>query len=263
MFPVGDSPKSRTRPWANYLLIAINIGTFAYMLTLQSSITLPINVFNALSREAANGVCYGLLTAPTELDLFFCEFGFQPREFFDITARQPAIPEPDRPTILATVITAQFIHGGWLHIGGNMLFLFVFGDNVEDRFGHLRYLLFYLAAGIVATITQGLIDPDSLIPVIGASGAVAGVLGAYLYLYPRATVYVVIPFLFLIFIPLPIPAFIMIGVWFLQNLLSGFAALGSTSDPAAGIAWFAHIGGFLFGLLLAYMVGKPKRKYRR
>ncbi len=247
----------------NYLLIAINIGVFVYMLTLQSQLSLPVNVFQALSVEAANGICYGLLTVPTELDLFYCEFGFQPREFFDVVARQPAIQEPDRPTILATIITAQFIHGGWLHIGGNMLFLWVFGDNVEDRFGHLRYLLFYLTAGIVATITQGLIDPDSLIPIIGASGAVAGVLGAYLYLYPRATVYVVIPFLFLIFIPLPVPAFIMIGVWFFQNLLSGFATLGNTADPSAGIAWFAHIGGFLFGLLLAYMVGKPKRKYRR
>ncbi len=262
MFPIGDSPRSRSEPLTNYLLIGINLGVFVYMLTLESSVALPRGVFQALSTEAANGVCYGLLTVPSDLDLLFCEFGFQPQEFFDIVAGEPSIPEPDRPTILVTLVTSQFLHGGWLHVAGNMLFLWVFGDNVEDRFGHFRYLLFYLVAGAFASVVQGIIDPDSLIPVIGASGAVAGVLGAYIYLYPRATVYVVIPFLFLIFIPLPVPAFIMIGIWFLQNLLAGFAELGSTADPGAGVAWFAHIGGFLFGLLIALMAGKPRKKRR-
>jgi membrane associated rhomboid family serine protease len=263
VFPIGDSPKTSIRPWINYLLIVVNIGVFVYMVTLETQLGISGPAAQTLARQSLEGVCYGLLTPPTELDLFFCEFGFQPREFFDVVARSSGIPEPDRPTILSTIITSQFIHGGILHIFGNMLFLFVFGDNVEDRLGHLRYLLFYLVAGIVAAIVQGIADPDSVIPVVGASGAVAGVLGAYIYFYPRATVYVVIPFLFLIFIPLPIPAFIMIGAWFLQNLWAGYLELGSATDASAGVAWFAHIGGFLFGLLMAFVAGKPKRKYKR
>ena len=258
MLPIGDSPRSRTVPWVNYLLIALNIGVFVYTLTLETQIGLAGPAARALANESLNGICYGLLTFPNEIDLFFCEYGFQPREYFDVAAGESAIANPDRPTIFATVVTSQFIHAGFLHFAGNMLFLWVFGDNVEDRFGHGCYLLFYIAAGAIAAIIQGAIDPQSVIPVVGASGAVAAVLGAYLYLYPRATVYVLIPFLFLIFIPLPIPAFIMIGVWFLQNLLAGYAELGSATDAGGGVAWFAHIGGFVFGFLLAVIVASPR-----
>jgi membrane associated rhomboid family serine protease len=135
-----------------------------------------------------------------------------------------------------------------------MLFLWVFGDNVEDRLGHERFLGFYLLGGIVASLTQGLLEPGSLIPVIGASGAVASVLGAYLLFFPRATVQAVIPFFLLVFLPFRIPAVLMIGLWFAQNLLSGYFALTSAADPSQGVAWFAHIGGFLFGLAAAWVV---------
>ena len=140
-----------------------------------------------------------------------------------------------------------------------MIFLWVFGDNVEDRLGHLTYLLFYLAAGVVAALVQGAVEPTSVIPIVGASGSVAGVLGAYLLFYPKATVYVVIPFFLLIFIPIPLPAVVMIGFWFLQNLLAGVASLGDAANPDTGVAWFAHLGGFAFGLLIALAFRNRRR----
>lgn len=251
MIPVGDSPRLRSFPWVNYALIAINVGVFIYMLTLSNDLPGARAVAAIEARQAADSICYGFVTAPTEVNRFFCEYGFQPREFFDILGGQSAVSDPDRRTILMTILTAQFIHGGWFHIAGNLLFLWVFGDNVEDRFGHLVYLVFYLAAGAMAALVQGVIDPDSVVPVVGASGAVAGILGAYFLMFPRATVYVVIPFFFLLFVPLPVPAVFMIGLWFVQNLLAGFAELGAHASPSSGVAWFAHIGGFLFGMAVA------------
>jgi membrane associated rhomboid family serine protease len=168
---------------------------------------------------------------------------------------------------VVTLVTSIFLHGGWLHIAGNMLFLWVFGDNVEDRLGHIGYLLFYLVGGMAASIAQVAIDPESLVPIVGASGAVAAVLGAYFIWYPGATVNVIIPFFVLIFIPLPVPAIIMIGLWFLQNLVAGYASLGTDIAGEGGIAFFAHIGGFVYGMILAILlfnVGRrrrPKRAY--
>jgi membrane associated rhomboid family serine protease len=153
-----------------------------------------------------------------------------------------------------------YLHAGFLHILGNMLFLWVFGDNVEDRLGHLGYLLFYSAAGVVASLAQGVIDTDSVVPNVGASGAVAGVLGAYIVYFPKATVTTLIP-IAIILIPFPIPAWIMIGIWFLQNLLSGFATLATVDAGDGGIAFFAHIGGFVFGavVVLLFLRGAGKR----
>jgi membrane associated rhomboid family serine protease len=145
----------------------------------------------------------------------------------------------------ATVITSMFMHGGWLHLGFNMLFLWIFGDNVEDSMGHLRYLIFYLLCGVAAAMAQALVNPDSTIPMIGASGAISGVLGAYLLLHPRATIrtFIVLGF----FITMAhLPALIVLGIWFLLQL--GSAAFSSSAEP--GVAFWAHVGGFVAGMAL-------------
>ncbi|MGK2965648.1 MAG: rhomboid family intramembrane serine protease [Tepidiformaceae bacterium] len=253
MIPVGDSPQSRTIPWITWSLILANIFVFVWMLTLDNTVPASNATATADFAEQTSGVCYGFRTLPTELDRAFCQFGFQPDEFFDTVAGDTGTTEVDTVMVLLTVVASAFVHGGWLHIIGNMLFLWVFGDNVEDRFGHLRFLVFYLASAVAATLAQGFMDPSSAIPVVGASGAVAGVLGAYLLFYPRATVRVVIPFFILIFIPIPIPAVIMIGIWFAQNLFAGVASLGPETSAESGVAFFAHIGGFLFGVLIAFL----------
>ncbi|TVQ00883.1 MAG: rhomboid family intramembrane serine protease [Planctomycetaceae bacterium] len=148
-----------------------------------------------------------------------------------------------------TILTCMFLHGGWMHFLGNMWFLFIFGDNVEDRFGHLGYLLLYLGTGIAAAVSHWATDMNSPIPTIGASGAIAGVMGAYALLYPHARVMTVLPiFIFLHFFVLPAPVFL--GIWFVFQMVSGVAA-GSGST---GVAWWAHIGGFIAGALLALVV---------
>jgi membrane associated rhomboid family serine protease len=156
------------------------------------------------------------------------------------------------------VFTAMFLHGGWLHLGGNMLFLWVFGNNVEDKIGRVRYLLFYLFCGLVATAGQIVVGSDSVIPNLGASGAIAGVLGAYLVMFPRRRVYSIVPIIF-VFTLMPLPAVVVLGFWFVLQFFSGVTSFGS--DINGGIAYFAHIGGFVAGLLLALLFF-PKERLR-
>lgn len=259
MIPIGDSLRARRVPWVNYVFILANIMAFVYLLTLSTE--LPASPREQVRQAQAQtaGVCYGFRAAPAEVDRFYCEWGFQPREFFDYVQGDQAGGTQSRLEVLLTIVTSIFLHAGWLHVAGNMLFLWVFGDNVEDQLGHVAYAAFFLAGGVVAALVQGLMDTASVVPVVGASGAVAAVLGAYIRFYPRATVTVSFPVLF--FLPLPVPAVLMIGVWFVQNVLAGFATVGSAADPGVGVAWFAHIGGFLFGLLVAVML--PRRRPRR
>ena len=156
----------------------------------------------------------------------------------------------------------MFMHAGWLHILGNMLFLWVFGDNVEDALGHVRYLVFYLIVGLAATATQIALSMDSLVPGIGASGAIAGVMGAYLVMFPRARIAVFMPLFFFLGAPY-IPAAALIGIWFLMQLFTGVASLGQAAGDS-GVAWWAHVGGFLAGVLLVnlFRVGRrPRRRY--
>lgn len=245
-----------------YGIILLNIAVFIYLLNLPATSPGDPRTFNQELRAQEDGVCYGLAVAPSEANRFICKWAWQPKEFFDNLAGRSDVPGPDRPQILVTILTALFIHGGWLHIFGNMIFLWVFGDNVEDRLGHFAFLVFYLVSGIVASLVQGFVSPASLVPVLGASGAIAGVLGAYLIFFPRATVRVVIPFFLLILIPIPVPAILMIGLWFIQNLFSGVATISSAAAPDQGTAWFAHIGGFVFGMLIALWVSPFARKNR-
>ncbi len=248
MIPIGDSARSRRVPWMNYVFVLVNIGVFIYSLTLSQTPVGGRDQQQADFEAQRQSICYGHAAAPTQIDRFYCRWSFQPREWFDNVRGESADGQGRDPRILVTLITAIFLHAGWLHIGGNMLFLWVFGDNIEDRLGHIGYALFYVMGGAVASLIQGFASPDSVVPVVGASGAVAAVLGAYIVWFPVATIIAVIPLLF--FIPLPVPAFIMIGLWFVQNLLAGYATLGTAAAPDAGVAWFAHIGGFAFGFLL-------------
>ena len=153
-----------------------------------------------------------------------------------------------------TVVTAMFLHGGWLHLLGNMLYLWIFGDNVEDRLGHGRYLLLYVAGGAAAALAQVAIAPDSRIPMLGASGAIASVLGAYIVLYPRASVYTWVPIFLGI---IRIPAVVWLGLWFALQLLSGVASLGA--QQSGGVAFFAHAGGFVAGVVLVKLLDRGPR----
>jgi membrane associated rhomboid family serine protease len=154
-----------------------------------------------------------------------------------------------------TVFTAMFMHGGWMHLIGNMLYLWIFGDNVEDRLGHAKFLIFYLLCGIAATFAQVLVDPSSNIPNLGASGAIAGVLGAYLLMYPRGSVRVLMGRAII-----PMPALIVIGFWALLQLVNGFGAIAATEQTAGGgVAYMAHVGGFVAGLILAPLMGGTRQ----
>jgi membrane associated rhomboid family serine protease len=185
----------------------------------------------------------------SEFNLALAALGFVPASYFsghNTAAGDIAVP-PD-----LTILTSMFLHGGILHLAGNMLYLWIFGNNVEDAFGHLRYLLFYLVCGATAALAMAYIDPSSRVPMIGASGAISGVLAAYVLLYPRAHVTVIVP-LGIIPWPFSIAAMWVVGFWFLIQLISAGLA-----DPGqAGTAWWAHVGGFAAGLLLTPLL-KPR-----
>ena len=172
-------------------------------------------------------------------------YGMIPARLFG-TAALP--PDLDTVPPWATVFTSMFLHSGWLHIGGNMLFLWIFGNNIEDVLGHVRYLLLYLLSGFAAAMGQALFDPASTIPMVGASGAIAGVLGAYLLIYPNANVHVLVLIIIIVRI-VTIPAWTMLGVWFGAQLLSGLMSKGG-----AGVAFWAHVGGFVAGVVLVLLM---------
>ncbi len=171
-------------------------------------------------------------------DAFVVQWAFVPSRFLSNPAAD-----------FLTLFTSMFMHGGWLHLGGNMLYLWIFGDNVEDRFGHIKFLVFYLVCGLAATATQLAFTLNSDIPNLGASGAIAGVLGAYILLFPRGRVSVLQGMRVI-----PVPALIVIGFWFILQLFSGLGSISSASETG-GVAFMAHVGGFIAGLLLAYLFG--------
>ncbi len=159
---------------------------------------------------------------------------------------------------LVNVVTAMFVHGGFFHLAGNMLFLWIFGDNVEDRLGHLRFIVFYLLCGFVAAFAQAALNPDSLVPMVGASGGIAGVMGAYLVLYPRSRVLMLFPFPVILF---ELPALVFLGIWFLVQFLNGINQLPVFERNAisGGVAFWAHVMGFVAGLILVLIMRRPER----
>ena len=216
MIPIGDNTPRHRKPWVNYLIVASCVLTFLFELGLGSRIDEIVHIF---------GVIPASITA--------------------LLGGNPEVPA----LVALSLVTALFLHAGWLHLLGNMLFLWIFGDNVEDRLGHLRYLAFYLVCGIGANLVQVASDPGSPIPLIGASGAIAGVLGAYLVLYPRAWITVLIPILFILW-PVSVPVVIVLLVWFLTQLGSGVMAITEASQATGGVGYWAHVGGFVIGALL-------------
>jgi membrane associated rhomboid family serine protease len=177
-------------------------------------------------------------------DAFIMKWAFVPSRFI-------ANPAAD----ILTLFTSMFMHAGWIHLGGNMLYLWIFGDNVEDRFGHVKFVIFYLLCGLVATAAQLVFSLDSIIPNLGASGAIAGVLGAYILLFPRARVSVLQGARVV-----PVPALIVIGLWFVLQLFTGIGSIASTVDTG-GVAYMAHVGGFVAGFVLTFLFrGNPRAR---
>ncbi|MCC6174758.1 MAG: rhomboid family intramembrane serine protease [Chloroflexi bacterium] len=228
MIPIGDEPApSQGWPVVNLTLILANIAVFAYELSLGDAVQ-------------------GLLQSA----------GVVPLEF----TRQIDLPPPAPLGLYGTtLITSMFLHAGLLHIGSNMLYLWIFGDNVEARLGHARYLLFYFLAGLGAGAAQIFFNANSQIPSVGASGAIAGVLAGYLLLFPSATIRTLI-FLgpFITFTRLP--ALILIGIWFVTQLFSGLVSIGRT-EQTAGVAFWAHVGGFVVGLILVKLLAPRQHSY--
>jgi len=232
MLPLKDDVPSRSFPLFTVLLVAANVAAFLYQLSLE---------------VGATGPARGAATA------FVMEFGAVPCRLTGLC------PTDDFPAPFLTIFTSMFLHGGLFHIVGNMLYLWIFGDNVEDTLGHARFLVFYLLSGVGAAAAQVLMSPDSRIPMVGASGAISGVLGAYLFLFPHASVLTLITFGFFIRF-VQIPAVIVLGFWIVVQVLNGLISTGAAGREG-GVAWFAHIGGFVTGVLLLFLL-RPRANRR-
>jgi membrane associated rhomboid family serine protease len=222
VFPLKDDNPSRTTPIFTIALIIANVLVFIYQVSLEIGGT-----------EGARAA-----------ESFIREFGLVPCR---LTGSCPA--PADLPSPVLTIFTSMFMHGGWFHVGGNMLYLGIFGNNIEDTLGHVRYLLFYLASGVAAALAQVVVNPSSDVPMVGASGAVSGVLGAYLLLFPHAhvTTLIILGFFFRV---VRVPALIVLGFWIVLQVLNGLGSFGARG----GVAFFAHIGGFLAGMALLFVL---------
>jgi membrane associated rhomboid family serine protease len=219
MIPLRDENPSLRPPVVTRVLIALNVIAFVYELMLGPGLR-------------------GL----------FLSWGLVPAR---ITAALAG--EGNLVPALATALTSTFLHAGWLHLIGNMWYLWIFGDNVEDQLGHVRYLLFYIVAGLASGVLHVAFNRGSTIPTVGASGAIAGVLGAYLTLFPRARVITLVP-LIVFFQVMSLPAVVVLGLWFVFQFFSGALALAYTSGSTGGTAWWGHIGGFAFGVLFGRLL---------
>lgn len=187
----------------------------------------------------------------------------QLEQFFQLYAVVPEQLTTNLASEWPTLFTSQFLHGGWWHLISNMVFLWVFGNNIEERLGHFKYLIFYLACGALAALCQWFIGMNSEIPSLGASGAISGVLGAYIIRFPHARITTLI-FLGFFVTTISVPAMVMIGIFFIQNVISGLASLQAAANMSVetgGVAYWAHIGGFVFGMILAPLFGLFKRDY--
>jgi membrane associated rhomboid family serine protease len=219
MIPISDENPTRMTPFITWGLIAACAAVFFWQLTFDEH----------------------------ESEELIFTLGFVPRNLFG------RVVETDNTGLSpwVTIFTSMFMHGGFLHIGGNMLYLWIFGNNVEDAMGHARFLLFYLICGVAAALSEGIVSPDSAVPMLGASGAISGVLAAYVLIYPRTRITVIIPLGILLY-PTKISAFYVVGFWFLLQVLNAF----TNSPGAPGTAWMAHVGGFALGLALTPVLSR-------
>ena len=192
--------------------------------------------------------------------VFFHEISLNQWELNHFISRYGVVPDRFQ---YADLITSMFLHGGWLHLIGNMWFLWIFGDNIEDILGHAKFLLFYLLSGIAAAMVHAYLNTNSTVPTVGASGAIAGVMGAYLVKFPHSRILTLVP-IFIFITTLEIPALIMLLYWFAIQIFSGIGSVGDSQVSRGGVAWFAHVGGFVAGILLVYMLGTRERyRHRR
>ncbi|MBD2344154.1 rhomboid family intramembrane serine protease [Anabaena subtropica] len=231
MVPLRDNNPTTITPYVTYGLIAANILVFLYQLSLSPQ------ELQGLFQIAALVPCQISDTCPSGLS-------------------NPLIPE------WLTLVTSQFLHGGFLHLAGNMLFLWVFGNNIEDKLGHIKYLIFYLLCGVLAALSQWFFSQNSTIPALGASGAIAGVLGAYIFRFPKSQILTLIPLGFF-WTTIRLPALFFLGFWFFQQAFYGIASLQARSNigmESGGVAYWAHAGGFVFGVVLAPLFGLYKRR---
>lgn len=227
MIPLRDVNPAGRHPYVTVGLILVNAAFFFYELSL----------------------------GPQGLETFLFDSAFVPARMFGDGAGGLGFAT-------GSILLSMFLHGGWMHFLGNMLFLWVFGDNIEDELGHVRFVVFYLAAGYAAALAHAFANPASGLPAIGASGAIAGVLGAYLLLHPKAPIVTLI-FLGFFITTTRVPAIVYLPIWFLIQLFSGVASLGAASTvETGGVAWFAHIGGFVAGPLLIFLLRPRGRKPR-
>ncbi len=230
MIPLKDDAPRSTTPWVNYFLITVNLLVFLFEVML----------------------------APGPRQVLTFEFGFVPAR---VSALMGGSHRMTAEAAFLPMLTSMFLHASWLHVLGNMWFLRIFGDNVEDHLGHFSYLLMYLLSGIAAALLHLFFNFGSQVPSVGASGAIAGVMGAYFVLYPRARVLTLVPFLFVWLVWLP--AWVMLGYWFVIEFLSGAAsAVAATAQTTGGIAFWAHVGGFVAGIILIKLFPSRPRRYR-
>lgn len=244
MIPLKDNIPPRTTPVVNYAMIGLTAVAFFLQFTGERGAL--IEKYGMIPKRVLN--------PDAEITMPVMQRVVDPRtgQVGQIQRGERRVAEPPIPVWL-TLLTSVFLHGGWLHFLGNMWFLHIFGDNVEDRFGHVGFVVFYLVCGMLAGLAHLASAPDSTVPTIGASGAIAGVMGAYLLLYPRAMVLTLVPiFFFLQMVVLPAPIFL--GIWFLIQFFQGAASV--TTTQTAGVAWWAHIGGFVVGMAAVWILGR-------
>jgi membrane associated rhomboid family serine protease len=231
MIPIRDDTPRFSTPYITYFIIALNVAVFLFELSV-----------GAQSHRDLNGLMF--------------QFGVVPMRFERALAGTSQL---SLPALSLTILTSMFLHAGWLHIIGNMWFLWIFGDNIEDYLGHFPYLIFYLVSGFAASLTHILLNLGSKVPSVGASGAIAGVMGAYFVLYPRARVLTLVP-LIIFFTFWWLPAWIFLGFWFVFQFLSGTATSIAENQGSGGIAFWAHVGGFVTGIVLIKLM--PERPGR-
>ena len=217
MIPIRDQIRTRRTPIVNYLLIALNVIIFIF------------EWFSGATQDSA----------------LMSQLAFIPANFTS---------SPLNPGNVTSIFTSMFMHAGLMHLAGNMLYLWIFGDNVEDRLGHIPYLIFYLVGGVFASLTHAFLNPNSILPTVGASGAIAAVLGAYLIFYPRSRVQTFIPIGYFMTLR-SLPASLLLAFWFILQLFNGVLSLG-IADDVGGTAFWAHIGGFVMGVIVALVIGK-------
>ena len=275
MIPLKDNNPTSRFPVVTVALIAVCVAVFFWQLNFPTNSTLSAAGFGAIDQSSLEyGAIPYRITHPGTGDCAVGAVGqsgggFEAgvvcpgtKDYRDAVAigRQNPAAQPihiNEGVWWATLFTSMFMHGGWLHIAGNMLFLWVFGNNIEDRLGRLKFLLFYVLAGLIAVLTQALIDPSSTAPTIGASGAIAGVLGAYAVLFPQARVLTLIFIIFFVTL-VEIPALILLALWFILQFVPALGQVAVGSGGGQGVAYFAHVGGFVFGLAVAALLVRAR-----